>query len=283
MKIYLYNSLLETSKNNIYEIVNNIDDCDYVFFSCRIKSKQTGIKYVDENHEIIKDVYKLVCNHNKKLIYFCGGDRPPIILPNKENVIVLNTSVNKSTKPFNEKVVGVVVEDKFSHFINEPKLNIGFVGQKCCGRDKYLKYLENIDNIETNFILRDKYIHKLKEYHIKEFENNMNNNLFTFCYRGAGNFSVRFYETLMRGRIPIVVKTDSIFPFENLINYENIGIFIEENELNDKNTLKDLILNYYNNKTKDELLNIQKNNREIYLKYFHKDNYFDNIFENIII
>lgn len=156
-------------------------------------------------------------------------------------------------------------------------MTIGFVGQKCCGREKYLNYLENQIEFKTNFILRDTYIHKLKSYHINEFDNNMNNNLFTFCYRGAGNFSVRFYETIMRGRIPIVVKTSSIFPYENLIDYNKLGIFIEENELGENNTLKDIILKYYNEKTKEELIEIQKYNRNIYLTYFHDDVYWEQI------
>ena len=46
----------------------------------------------------------------------------------------------------------------------------------------------------------------------------INGNLFTLCYRGRGNFSVRFYETLMRGRIPIQINSSSIFPYEDEID-----------------------------------------------------------------
>lgn len=281
-KIFLYETTqLKKSINNKYAIVNDVNDADSIFFIHKIKSKLTGIKLInDNNYKIVSDAYNFAKNNEKKLILYCGGDRPPIILPNYNDVIVLNTSVIKSTKPSNEHVIGVPIEDKFSHFIYEPELTIGFVGQKLHGREKYLNYLKNQDEFKTNFILRDNFIHKLKSNHIKEFDDNMNNNLFTFCYRGAGNFSIRFYETIMRGRIPIVIKTDNIFPYENLIDYNKLGIFVEENELTENNTLKNIILEYYNSKTKNELIEIQKYNRNVYLTYFHEDIFWEKIFEN---
>lgn len=282
MQIYLHDTQFAPSKNNAFEITDNIEAADFIFIIFRIKSKSTKIKHVSEDTvPIINEALQLTHKYNKKLIYYCGGDRPPTILPNCANIIVLNTSVSRSTMPKNEMVVGVPVDDKFIGYIENPKLSIGFCGQKMNGRQKWLDYLADISEIETNFIIRDIYIHNLTPDNINDFETNMNNNLFVFCYRGGGNFSVRFYETLMRGRIPIVVKTNSVFPFEDVINYNNVGIFIEENEINENCTLKDLILNFYNSRNADELLSVQKYNRDIYLKYFHPDVFWGKIFESI--
>ena len=211
----------------------------------------------------------------------CGGDVPPVILPNVENVFVLNTSVSKSKKPNNEIVIGDTSDDKFKQYLVDPKLSIGFVGQKRNNREKYLNFLSN-SKIETNFILRDFYINKLKNKHIKDFDNNMNNNLFIFCYRGGGNFSRRFYQTLMMGRIPIVIKTDSIFPFEKWIDYNKIGLFIEEKELDENMNLDERIINYYNSKTKEELISIQKI-IEKYIKHILTVMYFLKKYLNILI
>lgn len=275
------------------------ENCDLLYFSGRVKSKETGIKYIDENttDKNIKKAYELSVKYNKKLIYFCGGDVPPIIFPNYKNIYVLNTSVVSSKKPSNEFVVGVLVKDKFSHYIEEKdiKLSIGFVGQKLHNRQKYLTHLEqsiynsknnedklngkvNNKSLTTNFITRDTYIHKLRDAHIREFDNNMISNLFTFCYRGRGNFSVRFYETLMHGRIPVVIKTDCEFPYEDKINYDSVGLFVDEKDLNENNNLDKLLVDFYNNKTKEELVQIQKNNRQLYLDYFHIKTYYDSIF-----
>ena len=71
---------------------------------------------------------------------------------------------------------------KISKLLNF-QINISALAPFKPASDSNSKYLENIDNIETNFILRDKYIHKLKEYHIKEFENKLKpNSISNFNY-----------------------------------------------------------------------------------------------------
>ena len=50
------------------------------------------------------------------------------------------------------------------------------------------------------------------------------NNPFTVCSRGAGNYSIRFYETLRSGRIPVLLNTDMAFPFPDRIPWDDIII-----------------------------------------------------------
>lgn len=109
----------------------------------------------------------------------------------------------------------------------------------------------------------------LKKYH-DEFIKNISNNLFSFCYRGRGNFSQRFYETLMLGRIPIIINTNCVFPYEDEINIHTIGLIIDEQMIDSPETLKSLVLEYYES-NKDKMLDIQKQNRKIYEKYYKTD------------
>lgn len=44
-------------------------------------------------------------------------------------------------------------------------------------------------------------------------------NLYSICCRGTENYSIRFYETLCLGRIPVVVDTDIRLPFDDVIDY----------------------------------------------------------------
>ena len=55
--------------------------------------------------------------------------------------------------------------------------------------NKYLQILYNSD-IKTNFIIRNGFWAPGIDKSIarKEYFDNIENNLFTFCYRGAGNF-----------------------------------------------------------------------------------------------
>ena len=261
----------------------NIDD--FIFLNHKILSKQEKITLIthDNIHKIpfLRNAYELAKNENKRLVHLCTGDVPPLILPNDKQVIVLNTSIQWTPqKPINQFIIPPPdIIDMYSHFLENPELSIGFVGQKNNGREKICQYFSDSD-LKTNFIFRDSYIFNLQENQKKEFEDNMNNNLFTLCYRGRGNFSVRFYETLMRGRIPIQINSSSIFPYEDEIDYSEIGIFIEEEDLFTTNVEK-LVKDYYNSKSKDELLQIQKNNRRIYEEYFHPDVYFSQIFRMV--
>jgi hypothetical protein len=262
-----------------------MDVGDFIFLNHKILSKQEKISIItlDNIYKIpfLQNAYELAKKENKRLVHLCTGDVPPIILPNDKQIIVLNTSILWTPqKPINQHIIPPPdITDKYSYFLENPELSIGFVGQKNNGREKICQYFSN-SGLKTNFILRDEYIFNLQDNHKKEFEDNMNGNLFTLCYRGRGNFSVRFYETLMRGRIPIQINSSSIFPYEDEIDYSEVGIFIEEDDL-DKVNLEKLVKDYYNSKTADELLQIQKNNRRIYEEYFHPNVYFSQIFRMV--
>jgi hypothetical protein len=258
---------------------------DFIFLNHKILSKQEKINLItlDNIHKIpfLRNAYELAKNENKRLVHLCTGDVPPLILPNDKQIIVLNTSILWTPqKPINQYIIPPPdITDKHSHFLENPELSIGFVGQKNNGREKICKYFSD-SGLKTNFFLRDNYIFNLQDNQKKEFEDNMNGNLFTLCYRGRGNFSVRFYETLMRGRIPIQINSSSIFPYEDEINYSDVGIFIEEDDLETTNIEK-IVREYYNSKSADELLQNQKNNRRIYDEYFHPDVYFSQIFRMV--
>ena len=262
-----------------------MDAVDIIFLNHKILSKQEKISLITLDNidkiPFLRNAYELAKNENKRLVHLCTGDVPPVILPNDKQIIVLNTSILWTPeKPINQYIIPPPdITDDFSYFLENPELSIGFVGQKNNGRENICQYFSD-SGLKTNFILRDSYIFNLKDNHKKDFNDNMNDNLFTLCYRGRGNFSIRFYETLMRGRIPIQINSSSIFPYEDEIDYSEIGIFIEEEDLG-KVDLEKLVKDYYYSKSADELLQIQKNNRRIYEEYFHPEIYFSQIFRMV--
>jgi hypothetical protein len=207
-------------------------------------------------------------------VHLYSDDCPPSILPNDNHIIVLNTSIFWTKgKPINQHIIPPPnIIDNFSYFLENPELSIGLIDHKYNFQKKICQYFS--DSGLKNFIIN------IQGNNKKDFEDSINKNLFTLCYRGLGNFSVEFYETLMRGRIPILIYSSSIFPYEDEIDYSEIGIFIEEEDL-EKIDLEKLFQDYYNSKSADELLKIQKNNRKIYEKYFHPNIYFSQIFNNV--
>ncbi len=149
-------------------------------------------------------------------------------------------------------------------------------------RAKYLKILKNDVNIKDNFILRNQYRAGVKtkeerEKTTQEFYDNIVNNLYTFCIRGAGNFSVRFYETLAVGRIPVLLDTDCLLPLSNSIDWEKHCVIIKNGNTN---AIVKQLLNFHACKSEKELEQIQKSNRELWNNYLKRDTFFIAVHQN---
>lgn len=92
-------------------------------------------------------------------------------------------------------------------------------------RYRLLKKLQEDARIRTDFIFRKSYRAgaKTEDDRVRthlEFLRNMEKAPYTFCLRGNGNFSVRFYEALAMGRIPVLVDTDCRLPLPTLIDWD---------------------------------------------------------------
>ena len=145
-------------------------------------------------------------------------------------------------------------------------------------RFKYLKRIEKSSILETNYIFRNKYRAGIQNNTIKrksserDFFSNINDNIFTFCMRGGGNFSVRFYETLASGRIPLYLDTDCKLPLEDIICWDNHILSIKPND--DNVAIKRKIINFI---AENDLDKVQKSNRELWENYLEKDAYIKTI------
>ena len=150
-----------------------------------------------------------------------------------DNVRLYRTSLYKSKQNKNEFLLPYIWEDlqPFPVLPKSEKPIIGFCGLNCIHRNKTITLFKNNRNVISNFIIRNKFWggkpHDPKI--ISEFQDNMQSSHFNICNRGAGNFSMRFYQTLSCGRIPILLNTDMVLPFENEINW-NDSIVIAESE-----------------------------------------------------
>lgn len=143
-------------------------------------------------------------------------------------------------------------------------------------RHKYLKRLEKDQNLNTDFIYRSKYRAGAKtkadlEKTTSEFYENMYNNPYTFCLRGLGNFSVRFYETLAMGRIPVLLDTDCKLPFSEVIDWKKHCLIINKSDISKfGNYLND----FHNSFDAEAFKQIQESNRLLWETYFTKYNFF---------
>jgi hypothetical protein len=133
-------------------------------------------------------------------------------------------------------------------------------------RAKLLRYFERSALIKTNFIYRKNYrggaiTEAQREVTTLEYYQNIYQSDYILCVRGGGNFSVRLYETLMLGKIPIFVDTDCLLPFEETINWKNHVVWIA---WKDRKKMATIVSDFHNQLSEDDFVKMQLNNRKLW-------------------
>ena len=135
-------------------------------------------------------------------------------------------------------------------------------------RKKILKTIENNRFINSQFIYRKKYRGGAKNSEdmkvtTLEYYENIKNSDYVLCLRGTGNFSIRLYETLMMGRIPIFINTDCLLPFNNHINWKDHVVWVE---WEDRHKIFDIIIDFHEKISEQQFKKMQINNRKLWLE-----------------
>lgn len=213
-------------------------------------------------------------NSNKKIIIFLITDcAEKFNIP--KNVRLLRTSLDPKKIGSREFLLPYVWEGFINGFTPLDKgqiLKAGFCGLNNHHRKGLLQALQNAPDIESNFIIRDQFWggapHDPRL--VKDFSDSLKKNHFQACDRGRGNFSMRFYQTLSAGRIPLVSHNEMPLPFENLIQWDEVII---RGESADEVLEKIRLL-----KGSGEIINKQIRCRQIYSEYFSPNEFFKNLF-----
>lgn len=134
-------------------------------------------------------------------------------------------------------------------------------------RAKILKSLESNSGIDARFIYREHYrgganTPEMREKTTLEYYENLRESQYVVCIRGGGNFSVRFYQTLLMGRIPVFINTDCLLPFEDTIDWKKQVVWVEWHE---RNRVAEKIIEFHLQHTPETLNALQELNRSIWL------------------
>lgn len=273
MKLNFLNKVSPITKAAFQSILNideefcsSIMECDYVLLP------PTSI------HENFIQKYKLqiknAINHNKKIVIFFGNDNDSSYnIPNKMGIVFRSSGLLSEAK---DNVFGLptINLDLFSKNYISKKLSISFCGYFGSDILEYQtritvvnKFLKEIPK-KCDFIINSSWGYLNEPL---RFYKNIRNNLYGLCIRGGGNFSFRLGEVLMMGRIPILIDTNCILPFKNLIPYDTNFIRIPIQEID---SMVNIIENYHESHTEEELIQIQKENRVIWETYYMPSNSF---------
>ncbi|CAM3436758.1 exostosin domain-containing protein [Aequorivita lipolytica] len=149
-------------------------------------------------------------------------------------------------------------------------------------RASVLKTLQESYDVETNFIIRKKYragVTTNKDSHktTLEFYDNLRDSDYVVCVRGAGNFSVRFYETMAMGRIPIFINTDSSLPFDNLIEWKKKVVWVEHKE---RDQVAKKVKEFNDALSKEDFIDLQLANRKLWEERLTLSGFFKTLFND---
>lgn len=146
-----------------------------------------------------------------------------------------------------------------------------------------LKYLQQSPNVRTNIIIRSSHsAHKETiqgdaESLRREYIQNMLDSDLCLTVKGDGNISLRFYEALALGRIPIFVDTGCILPLEEVINYKDFILYIHHEDLP---KIASIAHDYFASLDPEIFVAKQKLARSAFVRYLRSDAFFKYIFSD---
>lgn len=260
----IISSNIKTGTINIGELIKSdpLHNCDYYIVPFKL---YTNDKNVLEKFVLPQLIYYQ--QNYKKHIFFNLSDKSPYSYNSINNSIIFEISClknkNKITYPF---YYNPIVNPVDFIDINTCKYDLCFLGlAKPYIREKMLSIVENFKIkkfLKNIFFWKEKNKKKLKIL----YHQIMQQSKFVLCPRGNGPQTVRFYEALAFGRIPILISDNVRLPLENIINYDEFIIRVKENEIK---KIEEKI-NFFIKK--NDLNFISKKCRNIWVNYFSNKN-----------
>lgn len=102
----------------------------------------------------------------------------------------------------------------------------------------------------------------------KEFVHTILDSDYALDVRGYANASVRLFEILSLGRIPVIIDTERILPFADVVDYKTFALIVD---FRDVRKLPKIISEFHASLTSEQFEQMQRNAREAYVKHFRVD------------
>ena len=137
-------------------------------------------------------------------------------------------------------------------------------------RRRVLASLSRSRRIRTNFRLRSSHSAHAKTIRLdpaqarREYIDNMLASDFVLCVRGDGNYSLRFYEALSLGRVPILLNTDVRLPLEDIVEYSD---FVLKMHIADMLRIDEIVAEFWEQQTEQSWFIMQLKARDAFEKF----------------
>lgn len=141
-------------------------------------------------------------------------------------------------------------------------------------RREAISALRHSSAVTANFLIRKSYSGHREDsvgdqvQLRKEFVENLLGSDLCLDVRGDANASIRLFEILSLGRIPIIIDTERNLPFSDRVDYSSFALIVDFRDLRN---LPARIAEFYTNLSPGRFIEMQKNARAAYLAYFRVD------------
>jgi hypothetical protein len=134
-------------------------------------------------------------------------------------------------------------------------------------RRKTISVLNNTASVDKIFYLRNNFSGHLKTIEddpkkIREqFVSSIKDSDLALAIKGDGNYSLRFFEILSLGRIPLLIDTDTPLPLEEEIDYDAFTLRVDYRKIH---KLPKIINEFWQNMTEEKFIEMQKKARQAF-------------------
>ena len=148
-------------------------------------------------------------------------------------------------------------------------------------RETAIKLVASDKRLDSNFELTNHY----QSYYCHDennritledlFVENTKRADYVLCVRGTGNYSGRFYMTLNAGRIPVVLDTDIVIPFEEQLNLVKVPT-------RSLNRIGDIILEHFESTSEEDFKHLKAQNRQAYEQFLAPEKFFPHFISTVV-
>ena len=155
-------------------------------------------------------------------------------------------------------------------------------------RARALRELQKAKNVRCEFIARAGYLgaaplaafqkdHPLATER-EVFLDNLMRCPYGLALRGKGNHSVRFFEILSAGRIPLFVNTGCVLPLESEIDWRRQTVWVEDRDLAN---IGQRLTEFHAATSPEAFLDLQQTNRRLWLERLQPEPYFRHVLDKV--
>ena len=268
----------ENKGKNIFQFVNSPKEADWIIYPTSPTINLNQFNNFQNQYTLFE----------KPIVVFFNNDSDIDINLNK-NTWLFRTSFYKSKQKQQEFALPGWSKGNNNKIIfpwsNKPLISFCGALDDFNIRKQGINALNNHLNIQTSFIIRQqfwggRFSNKNALQVRQEFLDNMLNSGYVLCARGGGNFSYRIYETMMNGRIPVLINTDSVLPYDFIINWSSQFPIINIENIN---IIGEKLYTFHQNLGPEKFLIKQQQMRDLWEEYLSPYGFFKNLWRHFEI